>query len=102
MPHIDFKKLPIPEKAHLERCPVCGHSAELWQHSDSVESPTRKFVRCTKYDGFGPQERGVFEGCLLCLPPREFYKETIHEAVNYWNEYALALLALRHDHNSEQ
>jgi hypothetical protein len=97
MPHIDFKKLPIPHESHLELCPVCGSGAELWQYSDSVESPTRKLVRCTNYDGFGPQVREVFEGCLLCLPPHEFYKATVHEAVTYWNEYALALAALRKD-----
>ena len=97
MSHIDFKELPIPRESHLDLCPVCGSDAELWQHSESVESPTRKFVRCTNYGGFGPQDREVYEGCLLSMPPHEFYKATVHEAVKYWNQYALALTALRKD-----
>lgn len=97
MSHIEFKELQIPRESHLEPCPVCGSEAELWQHSESMESLTRKFVRCTNYDGFGPQAHEVFEGCLLCMPPHEFYKPTVHEAVNYWNEYALALKAQRKD-----
>ncbi len=101
MSHTEFKKLAIPHESHLELCPVCGSVAELWQHSESMESATRKFVRCTNYDGFGPQYREAYEGCLLCMPTSEFYKATIHEAVNYWNEYALALTAQRNGRTSD-
>jgi hypothetical protein len=97
MPHAEYTKLPIPSGAHLEPCPVCGSQAELLQHSESETAPTRKVVWCSNYDGFGPQDREVYEGCLLFMPPHEFYKATIHEAVQYWNEYALALTALRHE-----
>lgn len=97
MSHAEFKPLPIPDESHLEPCPVCGSDAELWQHSESVESRTRKFVRCTNYDGFGPQDLDVFQGYLLSLPPHEFYNATVHEAVQYWNAYAVALTARRHD-----
>ena len=95
MSHTEFKKLVIPHESHLALCAVCGSVAELWQHSESMKSATSKFVRCTNYDGFGPQYREAYEGCLLCMPTSEFYKATIHEAVNYWNEYALALTAQR-------
>lgn len=97
MSHTDVKELQIPSESHLESCPVCGSDAELWQYSESMESPTSKFARCTNYVGFGPQYREAYEGCLLFMPPREFYKATVHEAVKYWNEYALALTALRKD-----
>lgn len=102
MLHQEFKKVAIPDGARLESCPVCGSDAELMQHSESDTAPTRRVVWCTNGDGFGPQDREVFEGCLLCLPPHEFYKATIHEAVQYWNEYAQALTALRHDRNSQR
>lgn len=97
MSHTEYKELEVPHESHLERCPVCGSDAELWQYSESMESVARKFVRCTHYDGFGPQYREAYEACLLFMPPREFYKATMHEAVNYWNEYALALIALRNE-----
>jgi hypothetical protein len=97
MSHTESNEFPIPHESHLEACPVCGSDAELWQFSKSLDSPTTKFVRCANYGGFGPQDRDVSEGCLLFMPPREFYKATMHEAAQYWNEYALALTALRRD-----
>ena len=102
MQHLEYKRLPIPVGAQLEPCPVCGSAAELLQHSESEAAPTRKAVWCTNGDGFGPQDREVYEGCLLYMPPHEFYKATIHEAVQYWNEYASALKALRRDRTSDR
>jgi len=95
MPHVELKECPIPHGTHLEPCPVCGSDAELWQWSESLDSTTKKFVRCANYEAFGPQEREVNEGCLLFMPPHEFYRATVHEATRYWNEYALALPSLR-------
>ena len=49
---------------------------------------------CSNGEPFLPQD-GLFDGCLLNLPPKNFYKPTVREAVKYWNDYASALMAMR-------
>lgn len=86
------------EGAHgsIEACPVCGSAAELWSHSkDFATGPILKAVMCSNGDAFGPQGEEIFGGCLLYMPPSAFYQPTIREAVKYWNQYAVALRALR-------
>lgn len=93
--HDDYKRLEIPKGKVLQPCPVCGHDAELWQYSTSIDSPTTKVVMCANGDPFVPQERTTGEGCLLYMPPDQFYRNRIVEAVKYWNEYALALMKIQ-------
>ncbi len=80
-------------------CPVCGSTASVWKHSRSFADesmPVTKAVMCDNGEPFGPQESGIVDaGCLLFMPPSEFYRARISEAVKYWNEYAAALIALR-------
>jgi hypothetical protein len=85
-----YKLVPIPEGTHIEICPVCFAAAEIWRYSESPDDPTETAVMCSNGDMFGPQTN-VDAGCLLMMPPKEFYFGTIREAVKYWNEYALAL-----------
>ena len=93
MSHEAFKKLDTPEGTHLEPCPVCASSPELWRRSDSPSSPTETAVCCCNGDAIGPQDGEVNKGCLLYMPPDDFYRPTIRDAVKYWNEYAKALCA---------
>ena len=39
------------------------------------------------------------EGCLLYMPPQDFYRGRIAEAVKFWNQYALSLNAQRRERN---
>lgn len=92
--HDDYKQLELPETP-LEVCPVCASKAELWQYSKSETDFTSKTVMCSNGDAFGPQDGIADEGCLLFMPPHEFYKATIREAVKYWNEYAKSLTRIQ-------
>ena len=91
MSHNEFKKLDTPGGVHLEPCPVCASEGELWRRSDSPSSPTETAVCCSNGDVIGPQAGEVNTGCLLFMPPDDFYRGTMRDAVKYWNEYAKAL-----------
>lgn len=90
-PHDDYKRLEFVAGTHVEPCPVCASAGELWQFSKSDDGPASKTVMCENGTAFGPQEGAVTEGCLLFMPPDDFYRATIREAVKYWNDYAVAL-----------
>lgn len=89
--HDDYKKLDTPAGSVLAECPVCGANAELWQYSISKDAPTTKAVMCTNGDTFGPQDGILNSGCLLYMPPEDFYQGRIVAAIDYWNAYAKAL-----------
>lgn len=97
--HDDYKRLEIPDKVTLQVCPVCGSAAELWQYSEANDGPTSKLVMCSMGDAFGPQDGLTNEGCLLYMPPNQFYRGRIAEAVKYWNDYATALNKIRRANN---
>ena len=90
-----YKKVEAPEGTHIAQCPVCASSAEVYRYSESDDAPTTTAVMCANGDKFGPQDGLTHEGCLLYMPPENFYRGTIREAVKYWNEYAKALDAQR-------
>jgi hypothetical protein len=46
-------------------------------------------------DEEGPRSGLVNSGCLLHMPPNDFYQPTRREAVAYWNAHALWLIAQR-------
>lgn len=95
MTYEEYKMIDTPEGVHLEPCPVCAAKAELWRRSESNDSPTETAVCCANGEGFGPQSGIASEGCLLYMPPDDFYRGTIREAVKYWNEYARTLESQR-------
>lgn len=92
-PHDEYLALGHAEKCLP--CPCCGGDAEVWQFSESGESPTTKVVMCKHGNAIGPQDGITNEGCMLYMPPNEFYRPTIREAINYWNEFAKALQSLQ-------
>lgn len=92
--HDDYKQLEHdPDK--IERCPVCGSQAKLWQYSTSPTAPRQLVVMCEHGEPIGPQDGIKNEGCLLYMPPEGFYQERIASAVRYWNDFARALTAMR-------
>ena len=93
-----YKKADLPAGMHVEPCPVCRADAELWQYStDFKNGPIDKVVMCSNGDRFWPQDGAMNEGCLLYMPPPDFYRGRIVEAVTFWNEYAKALNAQRRE-----
>lgn len=95
-----YKKAEIPEGFEAEPCPVCGAAAELWQYStDFKNGPIDKVMMCSNGEKFGPQDGATNEGCLLYMPPQDFYRGRIAEAVKFWNQYARALNAQRRERN---
>jgi hypothetical protein len=101
--HDDYKQLDLSQIAMippnggpvLEPCPVCGSEAQLWQYSESDTAPRKLLGMCSHGEPIGPQDGLTNEGCLLYMPPNQFYRETIRDAVRYWNEFAKALTAMR-------
>lgn len=91
--HDDYKQLETP--AGIARCPVCGSEAQLWQYSESPNSPVKRLVMCSHGDKIGPQSGLIHEGCLLYMPGDDFYRDTAKDAARFWNEFAAALVALR-------
>lgn len=81
--------LPAPPEA-IEPCPCCGSSARVWEF---VGATVQRVVMCDHEGDIGPRDSLVYEGCLLQMPPDDFYRGTGRDAVRYWNEYAKALTA---------
>lgn len=94
--HDNYKPLALqPGQGPLHLCPVCGAAPELWQYSEDEDSPVLRVVMCSNGDEFGPQKGMVNEGCLLYMPPSDFYQPLARQAIAYWNEYSEALVAQR-------
>lgn len=91
----DLYRPVAPGPETIAACPVCGAEAVAWSYSSTPAAPMQRVVMCSNGEAFGPQEGFANEGCLLFMPPDEFYKATIREAVRFWNEYAEALVSLR-------
>lgn len=98
-PHDNYKLwTPQPDPATVARCPICASPAEVWQYSANPDAQLQRVVMCTNGEAFGPQLTDgmtLLGGCLLYMPPDDFYRARTVEAVKYWNEYAKALNALR-------
>ena len=95
-----YKKAELTDGMVLAPCPVCGADAELWLYStDFKNGPIDKVAMCTNGEKFGPQDGLMNEGCLLYMPPQDFYRGRIVEAVKYWNDYAKVLNEQRRGRN---
>ena len=90
--------MPNPPKP-LEPCPVCGSDAVVWEFAEKAGDPVQRVVMCNNGERFGPQDGIMNDGCLLYMPPQEFYHGTGRDAARYWNEYAKALCAQRRGRN---
>lgn len=77
----------------VEACPCCGSSARVWVYAEDEHHPVTRVVMCDQQGDIGPRDSLMCEGCLLQMPPDDFYRETGRDAVRYWNEYAKALTA---------
>lgn len=89
----DYYLMEPPPAEPVDACPCCGSSARVWVYAEDPTMPVTRVVMCDHSGSIGPRDALVYEGCLLQMPPDDFYRETGREAVRYWNEYAKALTA---------
>lgn len=91
----NYTRLTTPAGTHIEDCPVCATSPEVWQYIPKKGEDAQKVVMCSHSEDIGPHDAIAGGGCPMYMPPNSFYRPTIREAVKHWNEYAKALCALR-------
>lgn len=91
----NYTKLTAPAGTQIEPCPVCAADPEVWQYIAKEGDVAQKVVMCSHDDEIGPYDALAGGGCPLYMPPQSFYRPTIREAVNFWNEYGKALGTLR-------
>lgn len=89
----DYYLMEPPPAEPVESCPCCGSSARVWVYAEDPTMPVTRVVMCDHSGSIGPRDALVYEGCMLQMPPDDFYRETGRDAVRYWNEYAKALTA---------
>ncbi len=97
--HDDYRKMAPAPTEPVEPCPVCGSPASVWEYSEKPTDEVQRVVMCEKGDDLGPRDGLVWNGCLLYMPPQDFYKATGRDAVRYWNEFAKATNAHRRAEN---
>lgn len=90
----NYTRLTTPAGTHVEPCPACAADPEVWQYIAKPGEVAQKVVMCSHDEAIGPHDP-VAGGCLLYMPPNDFYAPTIREAVKHWNEFAKALGSLR-------
>ena len=90
----EYTQIPWPsgDAYKAMRCACCGGEAEAWQYV-TKDDQVQRVVMCDHSGDIGPRDSLLYEGCLLQMPPPDFYRETGRAAVRYWNEYAKALTA---------
>ena len=93
----DYKLMEPQPAEPLEACPCCGSSARVWEYTEKAGAPVVRVAMCNHEGSIGPRDAQVYTGCLLQMPPDDFYRGTGHAAVRYWNEYAKALTATQRE-----
>lgn len=79
----------------IEPCPICHSKAQLWRFSEDMDSPVSHVVMCSHDGAIGQRGGLVHDGCLLVMPPDDFYQPRQIQAINYWNDYAIAVKAIK-------
>lgn len=92
--HQDYR-LANGQPLNIERCPVCGHIARLWEYSEKPNDEVQRVVMCDNGGKMGGRDGLAYEGCLMYMPPRDFYCTTARSAVAYWNRFYHACIAER-------
>lgn len=101
----DFDKQEIPDGTVLEPCPMCASDAELWKRTvvtGSGDTQIHPFVCCGHGEPIGPQFSDVSGGCPLFMPPEDFYRARIADAVKHWNSFAKAATQLQRKNRWER
>jgi hypothetical protein len=72
----------------------------MWRYSEKPTDIIQHVAMCSHNEKIGSRDGLVNEGCLLSMPPDDFYKPTIREASSYWNDFAAGVLALRKERSA--
>lgn len=76
----------------VEPCCVCGSKPQVWRYNDTWDCST--VAVCCSIAEDASESDSPFT-CVLYLPPKEFYRPRIVEAVEHWNAYQRACVAMR-------
>lgn len=91
----DYTMIDPRRHGKLEPCCVCGSKPQVWRYNETADSATVA-VCCVNSEPIGEQDGSLMQsGCVLYMPPGHFYRPRIVDAVNYWNAYQLACVAMR-------
>jgi hypothetical protein len=83
----------------VQKCCVCGSIPSLWQYKEKGGTFS-KVMMCPNGDPVLPDDGvSVQDGCLLYMPPMDFYKATRREAIDYWNRWNQAMHEQRRERN---
>ena len=97
----DYYLMEPPPAEPVEACPCCGSSARVWVYAEDPTMPVTRVVMCDHSGSIGPRDALVYEGCLLQMPPDDFYRETGREAVQLFRRLAdeqhAAIVMVTHD-----
>ena len=86
---------PLPDGLRSPmRCAVCGGPASVWRYTKEPGDPFTVAVMCDQGERIGPQSGITNEGCPLYMPPDDFYRATCREAIAFWDEFSVSLVAL--------
>ena len=94
----DFDQQDIPTGVTLEPCPLCASDAQIWKRTTvtrSGDTQIHPFVCCSHGEPIGPQFNDITSGCPMFMPPEDFYRMRIADAVKQWNSFAKAATALQ-------
>jgi hypothetical protein len=82
----------------IDLCPVCAHSSALFEYTSGASDDGRSFV--VSCDSPSPESFDDFE-CPMNPPPTRFHCERKKSAVEFWNEYARSVEAVRAKNTQE-
>ena len=88
--HDQYRPMVPQPTEPTHRCPLCGSPAQVWEFSEKPDDIVTRVVMCDRGDDLGPRDGMAYCGCVLYMPPNDFYKGTGRDAVRYWNAYAEA------------
>lgn len=71
-------------------CSVCGSAPALWQYKEKGGSFS-KVVMCVNGESVIDPNDVLDDGCVMYMPPMNFYKATRREAIKHWNLWHTAM-----------
>lgn len=85
----------LPSHYQVEKCCICGSTPSPWQFREAG-GVFSKVVMCPNGDPVVEHPtNNADDGCLMYMPPREFYQPTRREAINFWNQWHGAMTKQR-------
>ena len=90
----------LPAQYRVVRCAVCGSMPELWEYKEIGESWSKVLMCPNSESVCSTVEQDIDAGCPMFMPPRDFYKATRREAIDFWNRWNEAMTEQRRERMS--